>query len=93
MSEIQTVLALLLYIAVIVFLLVYIQELRFRIAANKLTYQLMTAVEKLSNEGTMQSAAALTELRRANDKVQLMKESQAKLTMRLLTYVFGSPRK
>lgn len=96
MSEIQVIqagLALLLYVAAVVFILVFILEIRFRIASNMLMLQLHAAVEKLGEEGTMQSTAALSELRKTVEKVQMMKESQAKLTMRYVTYVLGNPRK
>ncbi len=95
MSEIQViqfVLAVLLCIAAIFFLVVYIQELRFRIASDKLMCELTFAVEKLSKEGTMQSAAALRELRIASERVSRLNETQLQMTLRAVKFVFGDKR-
>lgn len=90
MLEILTLLSL---IAIVIYLIVNIQEIRFRAAHLQLMYLLQSAAETLKHEGSVQSAAALTELRKANANAQMLKETQAQMTMRFLKFVFGDTKK
>ena len=89
MLEILTLLS---FIAVLIYLIVNIQEIRFRAAHPQLMFHLQSAAETLEQEGTMQSAAALAELRKANANAQILKEKQAQMAMRFLKFVFGDTK-
>ena len=56
-------------------------------------YHLQSAAETLKHEVSVQSAAALAELRKANANAQILKETQAQMTMRFLKFVFGDTKK
>ena len=91
------ILSILSFLALVAYLLVTVVELRFKLHATILLGEMQQATSRIEcvdyGSTSQSSVAALTALRKTHEKAQMLKESQAQLTYRLLTFVLGVPRK